>query len=369
MRLLIKLFATAITFITATTSAAADTRIKDIVNFEGVRGNDLVGYGLVVGLDGTGDGIRNSPYTEQALTSLLERLGVNIQGEEFRPRNVAAVVITATLPPFARTGSPIDVTVSAIGDADNLLGGTLVMTPLRAADGNIYAVAQGPILANGISADGAGAELTLGSPTTASIPGGARVEREVNFTLNEMQTLRLALRAPDFTTAARIERAVNDSLGIPIALMLDAGTIELDVSRTGVRTVELLSRIENIRVQPQQSARVVIDQKSGTVVLGADVRISRVAVTQGNLTITVRETPVVSQPNPFSPEGETIVLPDTSVDIDRASENRIVEIEDNVTLSELIKGLNALGVGPNELIDILRAVKASGALHAELVLL
>ena len=349
--------------------AAADTRIKDIVNFEGVRSNDLVGYGLVVGLDGTGDGIRNSPYTEQALSSFLERLGVNVQGEEFRPRNVAAVVVTATLPPFARAGSPIDVNVSAIGDADNLLGGTLIMTPLRAADGEIYAVAQGPILANGISAGGAGTEVTLGSPTTASIPGGARVEQEVSFILDEMETLRLALRAPDFTTATRVEMAINAGLGAPIAKMLDAGTVELSVAKSGRRTAELITLVENIRVQPEQPARIVIDQKSGTVVLGADVRISRVAVTQGNLTITVREAPVVSQPNPFAPGGETIVLPDTTVVIDPAAERRIAELDENVSLSELIKGLNALGVGPRELIDILKATKAAGALHAELVLL
>ncbi|WDI31529.1 flagellar basal body P-ring protein FlgI [Hyphococcus flavus] len=349
--------------------ATADVRLKDIVNVEGVRGNDLVGYGLIVGLDGTGDGVRNSPYTEEALSSLLERLGVNVQGEDFRPRNVAAVVVTATLPPFARTGSQIDVTVSAIGDASNLLGGTLIMTPLHAADGNVYAVAQGPVLASGFSAEGAGAEVTFGAPTSGSIPQGARIEKEIKFDFASMESLRLALRSPDFTTATRIESAINGAFGQQIATVLDPGTIEVDMASAPMKPVHLLGRIENLRVSPEQKARIVIDQKSGTVVLGADVKISRFAVTQGNLTITVRETPVVSQPNPFSRNGETIVLPDTTISVDQQTERRIGMVEENVSLSDLIEGLNALGVGPRELIDILKSVKAAGALHAELVLM
>lgn len=350
-------------------TANADVRIKDISNFEGVRGNDLVGYGLVVGLNGTGDGVRNSPYTEEAMSSLLERLGVNVQGEEFRPRNVAAVVVTATLPPFARAGSQIDISVSAIGDATNLLGGTLIMTPLNAGDGNIYAVAQGPVLASGFSAEGNGASVTFGAPTTGSIPQGARVEREVDFKFSEMATLHLALRTPDFTTAARVEAAINNAFGQPLAEMLDPGTILINLEGAPLRPVHLLARIENVRVSPEQKARVVIDQKSGTVVLGSNVRISRVAITQGNLAITVRETPIVSQPNPFSRRGDTIVLPDTTITVDQNAERRIAMIEENVSLSDLIEGLNALGVGPRELIDILKSVKAAGALHAELVVM
>jgi len=349
--------------------AGADVRIKDISNMEGVRENDLVGYGLVVGLDGTGDGVRNSPYTEEAMSSLLERLGVNVQGEEFRPRNVAAVVVTATLPAFARAGSQIDVSVSAIGDATNLLGGTLIMTPLNAGDGNIYAVAQGPVLASGFSAEGDGASVTFGAPTTGSIPQGARVEREVDFKFSEMTTLRLSLRTQDFTTAVRVEAAINDAFGLPLAEMLDPGTILINLEGAPLRPVHLLARIENLRVSPEQKARVVIDQKSGTVVLGSNVRISRVAITQGNLAITVRETPIVSQPNPFSRRGDTIVLPDTTITVDQNAERRIAMIEENVSLSDLIEGLNALGVGPRELIDILKSVKAAGALHAELVVM
>ncbi|GJL90578.1 flagellar basal body P-ring protein FlgI [Hyphococcus sp.] len=349
--------------------ASADVRLKDIVNIEGVRGNDLVGYGLVVGLNGTGDGMRNSPYTEEALSSLLERLGVNVQGEDFRPRNIAAVIVTGTLPPFARAGSQIDITVSAIGDAKNLLGGTLIMTPLHSGDGQVYAVAQGPVLASGFSAEGDGASVTFGAPTTGSIPQGARVEREIDFNFEEMKTLRLSLRSPDFTTAARVESAINKSFGRPVAHLIDPGTIELAMADMPMSPVHMIGQIENIRVTPEQKARIVIDQKSGTVVLGADVKISRFAVTQGNLTITVRETPFVSQPNPFSRNGETIVLPDTTISVDTNSEKRIAEIDDNVSLSDLIEGLNALGVGPRELIDILKSVKAAGALHAELVLM
>jgi flagellar P-ring protein precursor FlgI len=259
--------------------------------------------------------------------------------------------------------------VSAIGDAANLLGGTLIMTPLHAGDGQIYAVAQGPVLASGFSAEGDGASVTFGAPTSGSIPQGARVEREIEFNFEDMQTLRLALRSPDFTTAARVESAINNAFGQPVAKILDPGTIELAMAGAPMSPVHMIGRIENIRITPEQKARIVIDQKSGTVVLGADVKISRFAVTQGNLTITVRETPFVSQPNPFSRNGETIVLPDTTIEVNTNPEKRIAEVDENVSLSDLIEGLNALGVGPRELIDILKSVKAAGALHAELVLM
>ena len=346
--------------------AAAAPRIKDLVEIEGVRGNDLVGYGLVVGLKGTGDAIRNSPFTEEALANLLERLGVNIAGEQFRPENVAAVAVTATLPPFARPGGRIDATVSAIGDADSLLGGTLVMTPLKAADGRIYAVAQGPILAGGVEAEGAAARTQIGVPTSGSIPGGARVEREIPFDFDAMERLRLALREPDFTTAARIEDAVNRALGEPLARMRDSGTVTLDLAAFAGSPARLVARIENLPVQPSRKARVVVDQRSGTIVLGADVRISRVAVAQGNLAIRVRETPLAVQPNPFA-EGETIVLPRTDIEVEENDEQRLALVEGNVTLADLVDGLNALGIGPRDMIDILKSIKAAGALHAELI--
>ncbi len=346
--------------------AFATPRIKDLVEIEGVRGNDLVGYGLVVGLAGTGDSIRNAPFTEEALASLLERLGVNVTGEQFRPQNVAAVIVTATLPAFGRAGSRVDVTVSAIGDADSLLGGTLIMTPLNAADGEIYAVAQGPILAGGIQAQGDGATTQIGVPTSGSIPGGARIEREIPFVFEEMARLRLALRQPDFTTAARVEGAINAAFGRPIARLHDAGTVSLDLTSGGMSPAALVARIENLRVEPSMKARVVIDQRSGTIVLGADVKISRVAVAQGNLAIRVQETPLAVQPNPFA-EGESLVVPRTGIEIEENDQNRLALVEGNVTLADLVSGLNALGVGPRDMIDILKAIKAAGALHAELL--
>lgn len=348
-------------------AVASPVRLKDIVEFDGVRTNDLVGYGLVVGLDGTGDGLRNSPFTEEIMTNILERLGVNVTGEQFRPRNVAAVLVTASLPPFARAGSPIDVTVSAIGDASSLRGGTLIMTPLNAADGEIYAVAQGSVISSGITAEGDGARVTQGVPTAGVIPAGARVEREVAFDFGELDTLRLALRTPDFTTANRIENALNEAFPGNVALMLDAGTVELNVASTGAQSpAHAISRIENIVIEPERRARVVVDQRSGTIVMGEDVRISRVAVSQGGLKIRIVEEPLAIQPNPFAP-GETIVVPRTRAEIDAEPGIGLAEIAEGASLSEVVEGLNALGVNPNDMIDILKSIRAAGALHAEFI--
>lgn len=347
--------------------SAAEVRIKDLVEFDGVRGNDLVGYGLVVGLNGTGDGIRNAPFTEEIMSNILERLGVNVSGEQFRPRNVAAVLVTAELPPFARSGGRLDVTVSAIGDAKSLLGGTLVMTPLTAADGQIYAVAQGAIIAGGVSAEGDGAATIEGVPTSGAIPAGARVEREVPFDFSALHEVRLALRYPDFTTARRIEETINEELGAATSRMLDAGTVVVNVRRAGhASPAHALSVIEALRVQPEQRARVVVDQRSGTIVMGEDVRISRVAVSQGNLTLRIEETPIVVQPNPFA-EGETIVVPRTRTDIGEEPGTGLAEVEGRTNLSDVVAGLNALGVSTRDMIDILKTIKAAGALHAEFV--
>lgn len=346
---------------------SAPIRIKDLVEFDGVRANDLVGYGLVVGLNGTGDGLRNAPFTEEIMTNMLERLGVNVTGEQFRPKNVAAVFVTAELPAFARAGSQIDVTVSAIGDANSLLGGTLIMTPLTAADGQIYAVSQGTIIAGGVTAEGDGAEVTQGVPTAGVIPSGARVEQEVDFDFGELDTIRLALRSPDFTTANRIERAINDSFGRRVARMLDSGTVELDIDATRIGSpAHALSRVENIRVEPERKARVVVDQRSGTIVMGEDVRISRVAVSQGNLTIKIQEAPIVVQPNPFAP-GNTVVVPNTNAEIQEEPGIGLAEVPEGTSLSDVVAGLNALGVSPRDMIDILKSIKAAGALHAEFV--
>ncbi|MGX9355994.1 flagellar basal body P-ring protein FlgI [Roseobacteraceae bacterium S113] len=349
------------------TASGSEIRIKDLVEFDGVRSNDLIGYGLVVGLNGTGDGLRNSPFTEEIMSNVLERLGVNVTGEQFRPKNVAAVLVTATLPAFARAGSSIDVTVSAIGDASSLLGGTLIMTPLNAADGQIYAVAQGTIIAGGVGAEGDGATLVQGVPTSGSLPSGARVEREVEFALSSLTSVRLALREPDFTTAERIETAINRNFGRGVARMEDSGTVAVDIARTRARsTAHALSRIENITVEPQRRARVVVDQRSGTIVMGEDVRISRVAVSQGNLTLRIEETPVAVQPNPFA-QGETVVLPRTRIDLQEEAGTQLAEVPNGTSLSEVVAGLNALGVSPRDMIDILKTIKAAGALHAEFV--
>lgn len=351
--------------LTAPAVLADAIRLKDLVEFDGVRGNDLVGYGLVVGLNGTGDGIRNSPFTAEIMTTLLERLGINVSGETFQPKNVAAVFVTAALPPFARVGGQIDVTVSAIGDAKSLLGGTLVMTPLNGADGKIYAVAQGTIIAGGVTAQGAATSVTQGVPTAGTIPAGARVEREVAFDFAGLTTVRLALRTPDFTTAGRIEAAINADFGRPVATMLDAGTVAVDIGATKMTsTAHVLGRIEDLSVDPEQRARVVVDQRSGTIVIGADVRISRVAVAQGNLTLRIEEAPQVVQPDPFS-TGSTIIVPRTKATIDQAPGKGLAEVEGGATLSQVVAGLNALGVAPHDMIDILKSINAAGALHAE----
>lgn len=351
----------------ATPLLAGPVRIKDLVEFDGVRGNDLVGYGLVVGLHGTGDGLRNSPFTEEIMANMLERLGVNVSGEQFRPKNVAAVFVTATLPAFSRSGSRIDVSVSAIGDAKSLMGGTLIMTPLTAADGQIYAVSQGTVIAGGVQAAGEGASVVTGVPTAGVIPSGARVEREIDFDFSDLTTMRLSLRDPDFTTAQRIENVINGAFGRPVSRMLDAGTIELDIGATRAGSpARAISQLENLQVEPERRARVVVDQRSGTIVMGDDVRISRVAVSQGNLTLRIEESPIAVQPNPFS-QGESLVLPRTEAELVEEPGIGLAEVEGGTSLAEVVAGLNALGVAPRDLIDILTSIKAAGALHAEFI--
>lgn len=346
---------------------AGEVRLKDLVTIEGVRGNDLIGYGLVVGLNGSGDTIRNSPYTEEALASLLQRLGVNVQDENFRPDNVAAVLVTATLPPFARKGAQIDVTVASIGDADDLTGGMLVMTPLTAANGQVFAVAQGPVLISGFRAEGDAAQITQGTPTTGTIPSGARVEQEVDFSFAELDGVDLALKNPDFTTAVRIETAVNRVLGPGAAVILDSGTVQVTFD-AGVNPARVLGDIERITLTPDTPARVVIDQRSGTIVLGSEVRLSDVAIAQGSLSIAIAETPIASQPGAFADGGQTVVLPRTNITVQDGEPGNVALIENTVTLSDLVSALNALGVTPREIIDILKGMKAAGALHAELIL-
>lgn len=343
------------------------TRIKDLAEFDGVRGNDLVGYGLVVGLDGTGDSLRNAPFTEEVLAGTLERLGVNVTDAALRTKNVAAVIVTAELPAFARTGGRIDVNVATIGDAKSLLGGTLVMTPLKAADGNIYAVAQGSIISGGVAVGGDAARLSEGVPTAGSIPVGARVEREVEFDFSSLSQLRIALRNADFTTAARIEDAVDKEFGRGVATTLDSGTVLVAFDRMGnISPARAMARLENVIVNPESKARVIIDHKSGTIVMGEHVRISRVAVSQGGLTLKVEESPMTSQPNPFS-SGETIVLPRSAVAISQDPGIGFAELSGDSSLSDVVSGLNALGLRPRDMIAILEAIHRAGALHAELI--
>lgn len=344
--------------------AVAEVRIKDIVHFEGVRANQLIGYGLVVGLDGTGDSMRNSPFTRSSIEGMLGRLGVgNLSDQQLRTANTAAVMVTAELPPFGRRGMAIDVVVSSLGDAKSLHGGTLLVTPLVGADNQIYAVGQGPMAVGGFAADGAAASVTSGVPTVARIENGAIIEREIEFTLGMLDTIRLALRNPDFTTASRIAAAINGANFAAKATMLDPGTVEV-AFRDGAQMAETIARVENLKVQPDGQARVVVDSKSGTIVIGAEVRIDEVAISQGGLTVSVRESATVSQPEPFS-VGETVVVPQTSIDIQRRDSGFAV-MGGQVSLQELVDGLNAIGVGAREIISILQAIKAAGALHADL---
>lgn len=344
----------------------AQVLLRDLVSIEGVRSNQLVGYGLVVGLGGTGDTLRNSQFTQQSMTAMLERMGVNVTGLQLQTRNTAAVVVTATLPAFARQGSPLDITVSSLGDAKSLSGGTLVVTPLMGADGEVYAVGQGPVVVGGFQAAGAAQSVKQGVQTSGRIPNGATVEREVQSTLDDMTTIRLALRNPDFTTATRIEQAINRRLGPGDAAATDLGTVDVQVPDGFLHHVtELLAQLEQIEVTPEVPARVVIDEKSGTIVVGADVRLDPVAITHGNLTVRVTETPQVSQPPPFS-RGQTVVTPSTQIDVNDHAEAGLRILPKSATLQALVDGLNALGLGPRDLIQVLNALKASGALHAEL---
>ncbi len=351
-------------------SALGQARIKDITDFEGVRENQLVGYGLVVGLDGTGDNLDSAVFTRESLIGMLERLGVNARDADLDTANVAAVMVTADLPPFARQGTRIDVTVSALADADSLLGGMLVVTPLVGADGEVYAVGQGPVAVGGFSAGGDAEEVSKGVATTGRIPNGAIIEREISFDLQQMDRIKLSLRNPDFTTAQRIADAVNGSLKATVARQLDPGTVLVDVpAQFPGGTVALLTRIEQLPIAPDQLARVVIDEQSGIIVMGENVRISTVAIAQGNLTIRITETPQVSQPNPLSNTGETVAVPRTAVDVNENSDSRLAVLQSGVSLQEMVNGLNALGVGPRDMITILQAIKAAGALQAEIEVL
>jgi flagellar P-ring protein FlgI len=354
----------AVTFL-AIPWAHATSRIKDLANIEGVRQNQLIGYGLVVGLNGTGDTLNNIPFTKQSLQAMLERMGVNIRGANIRTGNVAAVMVTGNLPAFSTQGTRMDVTVSALGDSKSLMGGTLLVTPLLAADGNVYAVAQGSLAIGGFSAQGDAASITRGVPTVGRIANGAIIEREIDFALNSLPNVRLALRNADFTTAKRIASAVNDYLGTRSAEPVDPSTVTLSVpAEFKGNVVAMLTEIEQLQVEPDQAAKIVIDERSGIIVMGRDVRVATVAIAQGNLTITVSEAPQVSQPNPLS-RGQTVVVPRSRVGVQEDGK-KLAVVKDGVSLQQLVDGLNALGIGPRDMIAILQAIKAAGAIEADI---
>ncbi len=350
--------------------ALADARIKDIVSFEGIRPNMLMGYGLVVGLNGTGDKLTNNAFTEQSLIAFLERQGVNTRGTALKTKNVAAVTVTAKLPPFARNGGQIDVTVSAMGDAKDLTGGTLLATPLYGADGEVYAVAQGAISIGGFKAgsDAAGTTITKGVPTSGFVANGGIVEKEINFALNDLASLKMSLRNPDISTAQEVANVINEQVGPGLATVSDPGTVVLTVPAAYHNNVtQLLADIEKLPVETDQVAKIVIDESSGTIVMGENVRIDTVAVAQGNLVVKIEQTPIVSQPPPLAPEGaETVVATQTSVTVDEGPGKKMAVLKHEATLKDLVAGLNALGVTPRDLITILQTIKAAGALQAEI---
>lgn len=350
----------------AVAPAQGISRIKDIADFEGVRDNQLVGYGLVVGLNGTGDNIKSVDFTKESLISMLDQIGINARGGQIKAKNVAAVMVTANLPAFARQGSRIDVMVSAIGDAKDLQGGTLLATPLVGANGEVYALAQGQVAVNAVSARGATESVIKGVPTSGRIANGAIVENEIPFSLNSLDSIQIALRNPDFTTSRRVADAINAHLGTNIANAIDPATITLEIpAEYQDKIVDLMTKVEQIKVEPDQLAKVVIDETSGIIVIGKDVKINRLAIAQGNLTIRITEVPFVSQPLPFS-NGETVVGVNTAIDINEGVDSKLSVLETGVNLQELVNGLNALGVTPRDLISILQAIKASGALQADI---
>jgi len=349
--------------------AAASSRIKDIADFEGIRENQLIGYGLVVGLNGTGDSLNNTPFTQQSLQAMLERLGVNTRNIPLNTNTVAAVMVTANLPPFSTQGTRIDVSVSALGDASSLQGGTLLVTPLVGADGEVYAIAQGSVAIGGFSAQGDAASIVRGVPTAGRIANGGLVERELDFKLASLTKVRLALRNPDLTTARRVALSINELIGMPTAEPVDPATVQLDLPRQyDGNIVDLLTDIEQLIVEPDLAARVIIDENSGIIVMGQDVKVSMVAVAQGNLTVTIAETPEVVQPLPFA-NGQTAIAPRTDLNVNTDPDAKLAIVPNTVTLKQLVDGLNALGIGPRDMISILQAIKAAGALQAEIEVL
>jgi flagellar P-ring protein precursor FlgI len=353
--------------VTLLSGAAHASRIKDLADIAGVRKNQLVGYGLVVGLNGSGDS-DSTEFTVQSLVNMMERLGMRLDREEVEVDNVAAVMVTAELPPFAKSGSSIDVLVSSIGDADSLVGGTLLMTPLKGPDGQVYAVAQGPLAVGALSFGGKAAKVQKNHPTVGRIPGGASVEREVAFELPRDRKLRYQLRDADFTTVTRMAQVINDYFGRPIADPVDSSSLNVQApAQAEMPLIEFIAEVEHLEIQPDTGARIVVSERSGTVVMGENVRLSTVAVSHANLNLVISEGMQVSQPGPLS-EGQTVAAPETRMEMSEEKGNLVV-MPMGVSIGDVARALNAIGATPRDLIAIFQAIKASGALHAELVVI
>lgn len=345
--------------------AARGARVKDIASLKGVRFNQLIGYGLVVGLNGTGDG-SGTKFTVQTLLNMMERLGIHALPGQVKVSNVAAVMVTANLPPFARVGNKMDVLVSSVGDAKSLQGGTLLLTPLRGVDNNVYALAQGPLIVGGFSSSGqAGGGVQKNHPTVARIPGGANIEKEIPFEFGDLGDLVISLYNPDFTTAIRVSKAINAKLESEVAFAADAGTVKVSVPEAFKHNlVALMASLEQVNIAPDSKAKITLDERTGTVVMGENVRISSVAIAHGNLSVQIKENKDVSQPAPFS-EGKTVITKDSQVNVTE-EERKLILMPEGASLGEVVSALNAIGVSPRDLIAVFQAIKAAGALQAEL---
>lgn len=365
MKLLLLLFITVVFFMTSNADAI---RIKDLASFEGVRENQLMGYGLVVGLNGTGDSDQAKVQT-QFVVNMLERMGITTSVNDIKLKNVAAVTVTATLPPFAKQGNRLDVLVSSLGDAKSIAGGQLIMAPLKGADNLVYAVAQGSVLTNSFAFGGQGATAQKNHPTAGRVPNGALIERELPNTLAGKSILNLNLNVADFTTASRIVTAVNDKFNGPVAFSSDPGSVALTIPEAYLnRAVEFVAALERLEVKPDVQAKVVLNERTGTIVMGENVRMSTVAVTHGSLTLVIKETPQVSQPAPLSKTGETKVVPRTDMKVEEEN-RRLMVMQEGASIGDVVRALNLMGVTPRDLISILQSVKAAGALQAELTII
>lgn len=365
-----KLFFCLLLLVTAWQSQVNAERIKDIAGIAGIRSNQLVGYGLVVGLDGTGDQTNQTPFTTQSFLTMLEQFGIDVpEGARMQLKNVAAVMVHAELPAFAKTGQTLDVTVSSLGNAKSLRGGSLIMTPLKGIDGNIYAIAQGNLVVGGFGSEGSdGSKITVNIPSVGRIPSGAIVERAVANNFNNGQPIVFNLHHADFTTAKRIADSINMTLGPDVARPIDAGSVMVDAPVNRAHRVNFVSLLENIEVEPgEESARVVINSRTGTIVVGNHVRVAPVAVTHGSLTVTISEAFEVSQPNALA-DGSTVVTPRSNVAAEEAV-NPMFKFNRMSTLEDIVRAVNTVGTSPSDLMAIIEALRQSGALHAEVVVI